>query len=87
MNLSFGFIYPDSSRLFFRYEDLKNDYAVNYTSQSLSIDDLIFQITTDDRGKQILSGSFSGLVVNRTLPYDTLLITDGRFDVTYGVTP
>jgi hypothetical protein len=87
MNLSFGYYYPDSSRMFFIYRHTKTDRGINYTSTLIPEIPIDYQVLNDDRLNQIFSGKFTGRLINRTEPFDTIKITNGRFDVTYGTTP
>ena len=87
IGLNFGLINQDSIELKFDYEHSKLDSRVLYWSRDFSQSVISSNILIDNREERVLSGTFSGRLINRSPPYDTLLITDGRFDVTYGVTP
>ena len=87
INLSFGYYYPDSARVFFIYRHAKTERGINYTSTLIPQDEIEYQILNDDRHNQIFSGKFGGYLINRAEPYDTIRVTTGRFDVTYGITP
>ena len=86
MRMTFKYKYPDSAVLIFQYSSMLSSlperYWNNYPDASLN-----YEITRDDREARVLSGTFAGRLLNRDPPYDTLVVTDGRFDVTYGVTP
>ena len=85
--IGFGYIAPDSAQIAFSYSEDCNSSSINYWTRAFSDSNIEYEILLDNRGLRIFSGSFSGYLLNRSPPYDTLRITNGRFDVTYGVTP
>ena len=86
INMTLGYIRPDSIQLSLIYSN-GSKQAQSYWTRAFPRSRIAYTILRDDRDSRILSGTFSGTAVNRDPPYDTLRISDGRFDVTYGVTP
>jgi hypothetical protein len=84
LELSFGYFYPDSARVLFFYEDTD---AFTYRSESIGLGGIIYDILLDNRSENVISGTFSGALINRSSPYDTIRVSTGRYDVTYGITP
>ncbi|MFK8056399.1 MAG: hypothetical protein AB8F78_09800 [Saprospiraceae bacterium] len=87
MSLIFGFIEPDSIQVFFNIQPSKVESNKSYWKIPLVISSINYTILKDDRNNSVFSGQFSGRIINRSPPYDTLQISQGRFDVTYGTTP
>ena len=87
LRLAFGYIAPDSAQIAFTYSDNEFDSGTNYWTRSFNQSMIINEILIDDRDSRIFSGVFSGFLINRSPPFDTLEVTNGRFDVTYGTTP
>ena len=87
LSMGFGYIAPDSVQLSFIYNPGGNVGSTNYWTRAFPASDIEYEILRDDREARILSGTFAGQLLNRDPPYDTVRITDGRFDVRYGVTP
>ncbi len=85
--LNFGYLPKDSVQLALNVSLRKALSMTNYWTREFSGADMNYTILRDDRATGVLSGTFSGQVLNRASPYDTVEITDGRFDITYGVTP
>ena len=87
MSMGFGYIHSDSVELSFNYSRPGQQTSDSYWTRAFPGADIEYEITRDDREVRVLSGTFAGRLLNRDPPYDTLVVTDGRFDVTYGVTP
>jgi len=87
ITVNFSYIRPDSIELSFGYVADRNASSIDYWTRRFGSSQISYAIAFDDEESRALSGTFLGSLINRSPPYDTLLITDGRFDVTYGVTP
>ncbi|MFK8056400.1 MAG: hypothetical protein AB8F78_09805 [Saprospiraceae bacterium] len=87
ISLNFGLVTPDSVELKLIYTQFSGDRGLNYWTRGFSNSQLEYEVSNDNRSENILSGTFSGQLINRALPYDTILVDNGRFDVTYGTTP
>ncbi len=87
MSIIFGYIAPDSVQIYFNYHHSNTSSILNYRLKDARQLVLEYDILIDNRDQQIFSGTFQSGLINRSPPYDTLQITDGRFDVTYGITP
>jgi hypothetical protein len=87
LRLAFGYIAPDSVQIAFTYSKDKFDSGTNYWTRSFSNSMKDYEILEDNRDTRIFSGTFSGALINRSAPFDTIKVTGGRFDVTYGTTP
>ena len=85
LSVIFGHIAQDSTIMYVNYSKDRSDIGRVYTLTSESTAE--HEILRYDESSRIFSGTFSGRLVNRAPPYDTIEVTDGRFDVTYGVTP
>jgi len=74
----------DSLVMFFSYKPSPaEDNQVYFATQS----SISYEPLHENASDQAISGEFSYTAANRDPPYDTILVTDGRFDVTYGLTP
>ncbi len=87
MILNFGLVHTDSVEQSFIYIRDKNSSGINYWTRNFQDNRIEYKILLDNRQISTLSGTFSGRLINRAPPHDTLCITLGRFDVTYGITP
>ena len=75
----------DSFELDFVYYNNTTSFGSFFDSESNTIGRVEAQVLNLDTANLTFSGTFSGTVVNFDPPYDTLRITDGRFDVTYNL--
>ncbi len=87
ISVTFSLVTSDSAEVYLNYTKDEYDIGNRYWSHGLVKSSVSYNITRDDRTAQIISGTFATRVINRAAPFDTVDITDGRFDVTYGVTP
>ena len=87
--LSFGIeYYQDSLQIFFRYSPIPAGQDKRYwLAPPLNNEAISLDVMNDDRSSKIFSGIFYGTLINRSPPFDTIEISKGRFDVTYGITP
>ena len=87
--LSFGIeYYQDSLQVFFRYSPSQIGQDIRYwIAPPLRESAITLDLLRDDRNAGVLSSEFFGSLINRAAPHDTIKITKGRFDVTYGTTP
>jgi len=87
MTLSFNYLPTDSVQLYFSYSPDKYSRGSNYWTRGTEKDNIKFTILRHDREMRILSGTFSGYLINRDVPFDTIRVTDGRFDIIHGEVP
>ena len=87
ISMGFGYFAPDSVQISLSYDPDDWTNGPDYWTREFSQSGIEYEILRDDRQARVFSGTFSGYLLNRAPPYDTLQITDGRFDVTYGITP
>ena len=84
---NFSYIEPDSVELFFSYVSDASSRSINYWTRGFSQSEIEYKVLLNDQDDRILAAIYSGYLIHRAPPYDTLRITQGRFDVTYGITP
>ena len=87
LSSNFSFVQPDSVEIFFGYVGDRSSRSINYWTRGFVNSQITYTILLDDQQSRVFSGRFSGRLINRAEPFDTLRITAGRFDVTYGITP
>ncbi len=68
------------------YDGLSGNPHERYGSYGIDAD-VEINVNSLDTINHIAAGIFSGYVLNFDNPLDTAFITDGRFDVYYGITP
>jgi len=84
MRISIGISEADTVLAYFSYRHFTNSKRKVYIGNSSSVK---IDVLSQSWEQNTISGTFSFIGVNRDPPYDTILVTDGRFDVTYGLTP
>ena len=85
MSLGLQIYSSDSIQCFFIRDEFSGDRGSNYWVDSSS--NFLINRTRTSQDPNVLSATFMGRLINRAAPFDTLKVSSGRFDVTYGITP
>ena len=83
-----NYLTQDSVQIFFVYSHASSETGSGYRlPRSTTFGEFNLLISEHFQLNNQISGVFNAKLINRSQPYDTLHITQGRFDVTYGITP